>query len=270
MPFGHGFRCNDSWDEAPGSSSFDPASVEKQPDSIAGLTQWYKSDVGLTGSPTDITAWTDQSTQSNDLADVAATPNITLENVGGIDFVRINGNGNALTDLLSVPSQPDGLTQFHFFSVLNRVDAAGQRDILSWPEGTNLIGIQVGYPSGTDEARLQVRHAAGFETITTAVGSWLQNETVILEVEIDLSLGTSEEMKLTLNNFEQATGASSATTFFGGTGSFVFGGTNTNASDSGNCRMAELIVYNNKVLDAGDRIGVLNYLSNKYSITLGA
>ena len=271
MPFGMGFRVSDSFDEAPGSSS---GTTVIQPDSIAGLTQWYKSDVGVTGT-TKVTAWADQSGEGNGLVefDGGTGADVALNDIGGIDFVQtfnaVVGEGVHLQDVaLSAAAQPDGGTQLHFFAVVNQTSGGGQV-FFNW---TNSVAGTPGLSllSQPGEAIIRIHHGAGFENVISPTDSWLLSETVIVECEIDLSLGTSDEVKLTINDFEQTTSAVTATTFNTPGDGFVLGAQDENADNTDSTASAEIIVYNGKVLTSGERAGILNYLSDKYSITLGA
>lgn len=263
MAFGH--FGNEQYILAPGVSSFSPSS----PDDIAGLTQWYKTDVGVTGT-TDVTLWADQSGEGNDLVTGGSNTNVTLTDIGGIDFIRTtDGNNKHMkVDVLSSAADLDGNDKVSIFGVANIVESSDGHSICSWNQvGSGSSALKIQYVPGA----FTWLTAPENQTITVSA-AYTASETIIFDTIIDLSLGTSAELVTKINDFESISSAVTAASFTtAGETDFYLGSLfDVGAGNVDGIAVAEFIVYMGLALSTEDRQIVLNYLADKYSLTLGA
>ena len=226
------------------------------PDTISGLTLWYKADsiTGLSNGD-EITTWTDSAGNADASSSISTStkPSYVASGQNGEPAVRFDANG----EWFSMSTQT--INHLDFFVVHTRTDN-GAGAVLSRAANTNSY---VGFPSTLRKMFVEDRSSGNQivfdesgDDIYTSDGTYY-----ISEISVDSSGNANSYID----------GIKYDDTYTGATGTFEFskigGGSNSSNSYDFSGDIAEIIVYND-ALSRTNREAILQYLSNKYNIAI--
>ena len=220
----------------------------------------------FTLSGSDVSAWADQSTAGNNAVQASATeqPELVPGAVGGLPAVRFDGVQNG-------PAGPDGSASAEFLDTGLGAYTGGSAFTAVVAVGTvgggnqqPLLGTDSGVTFGTTVGRVN----GAFR---------IQNDADANIVEGGgFNLGSNQIRLLTrdaadnINEFLSGTNATTGSSLGGTFNLSIIGARRANSANLYlDSDIAEILAYNRELNDA-ERIITQNYLSSKYTMTLGA
>jgi hypothetical protein len=90
-----------------------------QPSSISNLAAWFKTDVGVTLNGSTVSAWADQSSNANNVAQatVAAQPTFGVSSANGLSLIGFNGSSMYLSGTTNTGITGNAFTIFVVYSI---------------------------------------------------------------------------------------------------------------------------------------------------------
>ena len=237
-----------------GTWTWDYTGKAKTPAQIGGLTAHWTSDTGLTkAGGNQVTAWADQSGNSNHLTDSGSNPLYVAAGLNGKDYVELSPSHHLASTGLANPSPaPRPCT----IVALINPRSAGSQTIFRWGS-VNYLTLKQNpadsYWMGTDPFLTQSR--------TDIDGSWHVH---FMDFKSDADGGTYQ---IDDNSDDAVSGDIGhwGTTGYTNMDKFYLGVNANNGNWHGNCRYAEIVIFN-KVLTAKEKLDLYAHLKTKWAL----
>ena len=235
--------------------------VSNYPSDFANLVVWLKADSGTTFdiSTKKVSAWADQSGNSNSVAQATAGNQPTWVGYDGInDKAYINFNGT--TDFFTSNGNSPILTDFTIF-IVSKVSA--NNSIIFFYEKTGTPAGQIG--------SIQIAPVSGVQKVavndgTNSIAVTSSSESALNSPNITTVIKNSKTLTLEYDDATASTTNSTTNSSFDATRTFNHTTFNVGkATTYMNGQYNELIIYNG-VLSAEQISDVKNYLNTKYKI----
>jgi hypothetical protein len=250
----HSFRVSDSFDEAPGSSSYVPTF---SPEDLGGIVAWFKADVGITESGGLVSAWADQSPTGVDLTQITEInkPEYITDVINGLPVVRYNGD--KWVDQSTTRILDNGDSGCTIFTIMQAdTQGAGARTVF---QTTGVNGI---IDQSNSRLYYNVFQQAGSTNFVTAPYDWENTGFHVQTLDVDFTR-SSQELRLFGNSTAGSFAALSGTGFYEPALSPALRlGLNMDYGD-----IAEFIIYN-VALSQANREAVWTYFEDKYALTI--
>lgn len=230
---------------------------------------WLRADAGVTQAAGRVSNWADQSGNGLNASQATGTAqplwtnsNVNLNNRASINFASGGGFSNVL---LAIPDNDilDDGTGFSFFVAMRSATGGGPMGILNKRTAADVNQSYRIYKDGTNLISNMSTNANGVVTI----GGFSDNTNHLYSGIYDGSLSGN---KYTAYRSSVNAGSTAGPAVIPNNASPVYIG-NFNLSDNRSFSgdIAEVVIYKN-ALTAPERLVVENYLSQKYSIGIGA
>lgn len=244
----------------PGIGMNSPASIATSP-VLSGLKAWFKADVGVGTSGSNVTSWADQSGNGNNVVNGALSPVLTASVINGIAGITYSANTQELlsttSSILTAGSSRTVVAVCKpgagssTFTVGGSVFCFRTANPIWWLGLGTTGGLSYGYSNGS-----------GSDSITSppAISG------VPLVVEMSGTLGGAPTY--VLNGTTYALSAATAITNDSGAAGFSIGNAHSASTQFFAGSICEVLVYDH-VLNAGDTTANRQYLQTRFAINLG-
>jgi hypothetical protein len=232
------------------------------PADLIGLSLWLKADAGITLSGSNVTAWADQSGNSNNATPVSNNPIYNVSDLNSKPTISLTSMSDELERVFTISSNPLGASGSTAFSVQYVEDVCGAGND-NGPIFGNFGGseTQTHYPYGVDclvyDAFATTSRKVELTPPTAITDTWSIYSVHSTNGEWKNYVNGQLMHSDTGNTYNNSVGGDDTTLYIGkqtGLGNFSLKG-----------KVAEVIVYN-RVLTTLELQQVEAYLNAKYAI----